>query len=416
MKTHHLLLIPTLTLSSLAETKFMELQPIFNGKDLTGWSGEGYTVEDGAIVCTPQGKVLATDRRFSNYVLEFEFKLGEGANNGLGIHYPGTGDPSATGMELQILDNGADKYKDLEPAQFHGSIYSMVPAEKGALKPAGEWNVQRVTVNGKNVSVELNGEEITRGDLDELQKKFPEHAGVKRRAGQLAFCGHGDKVAFRKLRIGEFPPIANVDGVRAAGFKSLSEDEGLEAWKVEPGSEGHWFNHNGIIKYDGRSTAEEKNLWTRDSYKDFTLVFDWRWAEKGPMMKRPILGVDGNETGESVEVEELDSGVFLRGSSKSQVNLWNWPAGSGEVYGYRTDKKQPAEVRAAVTPKTKADKPLGEWNRTMITLKGDRLSVFLNGEMVIENAQLPGIPAEGPIALQHHGHAIDFANMWIKED
>jgi hypothetical protein len=75
----------------------------------------------------------------------------------------------------------------------------------------------------------------------------------------------------------------------------------------------------------------------------------------------------------------------------------------------------PPEVKAAVTPKLKADKPIGEWNRTMITMKGDRLTVSLNGKVVIDNAQLPGVPASGPIALQYHGGRIDFANLWIKE-
>lgn len=412
----HLFLIPALTMSSLADTKVMDFMPIFNGKDLSGWSGDGYIIENGAIVCTPQGRVLTTDHRFANYVLDFEFMLSEGANNGLGIHYPGTGDPAYTGIELQVLDNSAEKYKDLKPFQFHGSIYTMAPAKKGALKPVGEWNLQRVVVNGNEVKIELNGKEITHADLGQLQQKFPKHAGVKRRAGHLAFCGHGDKVSFRKLRICEIRPGANDAGVRSAGFTPLSVGEGLKSWKVEAGSEDHWVMFNDIIKYDGRSTAKEKNLWSKESYKDFTLVFDWRWTGKGAMTKRPVLGADGNETGETVEVEELDSGIYLRGSSKSQVNLWNWPVGSGEVYGYRTDKKQSAEVRAGVTPKKKADKPLGEWNRTMITLKGDRLSVTLNDVTVIENAQLPGIPAEGPIGLQHHGHSIDFSNVWIKED
>ncbi len=413
MKSHFFLL---LAMATMAQSKPMDFLPIFNGEDLKGWNGEGYIVEDGAIVCTPQGRILSTDFRFANYVLDFEFKLTPGANNGLGIHYPGHGDAAYTGMELQVLDDTAEKYKDLKPYQFHGSIYTMVPAKKGALKPVGEWNLQRVVVNGDEVKVELNGKEITTGNLRELQQKFPDHAGVKRRSGFITFCGHGDKVSYRKLRICELPPAANVAGVRAAGFEPLSEGEGLGSWKVEPGSEGHWINFNGIIKYDGRSTAKVKDLWSKKSYKDFTLVFDWRWSAKGEMMKRPIIGADGNETGEMVEVEELDSGIYLRGNSKSQVNLWNWPVGSGEVYGYRTDKKQPADVRAAVTPKKNADKPIGEWNRTMITLKGDRLSVMMNDEIVIENAQLPGIPAEGPIALQHHGHGLDFANVWIRED
>ena len=110
-----------------------------------------------------------------------------------------------------------------------------------------------------------------------------------------------------------------------------------------------------------------------------------------------------------------DSGIYLRGNSKSQVNMWCWPIGSGEVYGYRTDPSMSDEVRAGVTPKTNADAPIGKWNRFIITMKGDRLSVDLNGETVLENAQLPGVPERGPIVLQHHGDPIEFANIFIKE-
>ena len=110
-----------------------------------------------------------------------------------------------------------------------------------------------------------------------------------------------------------------------------------------------------------------------------------------------------------------DSGIYLRGNDKSQVNIWCWPVGSGEVYGYRTDASQPAQVRAGVTPKLRADRPPGQWNRFVITMKGDRLTVVLNGKTVIEEAQLPGIPAKGPIALQHHGDPVQFANLYIRE-
>ena len=114
-------------------------------------------------------------------------------------------------------------------------------------------------------------------------------------------------------------------------------------------------------------------------------------------------------------VDAGDSGIYLRGNDKSQVNIWSWGIGSGEVYGYRTDPSMPTEVKAGVTPKMKADKPIGQWNRFIITMKGDRLTVDLNGSTVIENAQLPGVPKEGPIALQHHGSPIQFANIYIKE-
>jgi hypothetical protein len=102
-------------------------------------------------------------------------------------------------------------------------------------------------------------------------------------------------------------------------------------------------------------------------------------------------------------LENADSGIYLRGFSKSQVNIWCWPIGSGEVYGYRTDRAQPPEVRAGVTPKVRADRPVGEWNSFEITMRGDKLTVLLNGQEVLRDAALPGIPAEGPIGLQHHG-------------
>lgn len=399
---------------SAAETPAQQVS-IFNGKDLTGWTGEGYVVEDGAIVCTPEGRNLTTERIYSNYALDFEFKLPPAGNNGIGIHYPGTGDAAYTGMEIQVLDNSSEKYKDLKPYQFHGSIYTMVPAKKAPLKPVGEWNSERILVNGNLVQVTVNGELITEGNLDELNKQFPQHEGAKRRSGHIAFCGHGDRVSFRNLKVTEIAPHANDEGAKAAGFTKIFDGSTLDGWESEEGDKGHWEPGNGILKYDGHSEAKDKDLWSQKEYGDMTLIFDWRWSAAGPLMKRPVIGPDGKETGEMVEVEELDSGIYLRGNSKSQVNLWNWPCGSGEVYGYRTDKSQPAEVIAGVTPTAKADKPLGEWNRTMITIQGDRLTVTLNGKTVIQGAQLPGVPAKGKIALQHHGSHIDFANIWIKE-
>lgn len=392
---------------------------LFNGKDLSGWSGDGYAVEDGAIVCTPAGKSLMTEQTFSNYVLEFDFKLPAGGNNGLGIHYPGSGDGAYEGMELQILDNSSSKYADLKETQFHGSLYMLAPAKKSGLKPVGEWNHEKVTVSGAGLTVELNGEIILRSNLDELATRNPAHKGVKRRAGRIAWLGHGDKVAFKNIMITETPPSANTEGVMAAGFKRLFNGKNLDGWKH--GNSPEWTASNGILKHSGRR-GDPADLWTEKEYGDCTLVFDWRWSGGGPMMKRPIVLPDGSEkTGpdgkpELVEIEELDSGIYLRGQSTSQVNLWNWPVGSGEVYGYRTNTAMPPEVRAGVTPKTKADRPVGEWNRTMITIKGDRLSVSMNGRVVIENAQLPGVAEKGPIGLQHHGAAIDFANFWIKEE
>jgi hypothetical protein len=175
------------------------------------------------------------------------------------------------------------------------------------------------------------------------------------------------------------------------------------------------------LKHTGEK-GETTDLWTEERYRDFTLVFDWRWSGRGEFKQQPIILPDGSEkTGpdgkrETAEVEELDSGILLRGQTKSQVNLWNWTVGSGEIYGYRTDPKQSAEVKAAATPSQKADLPIGEWNRMMITVKDQQVSVTLNGIGVIDKVTLNEMPEEGPVGLQHHGQAIDFANMWIRRD
>jgi len=178
-------------------------RPLFNGTDLTGWKGKGYIVEDATIVCTRKGGNLVTEETFTNYILEFEFKMEPGTNNGLGIHYPGQGDGAFTGMELQILDNTAPKFAKIRDYQYHGSLYSMQAAKREGLKPVGEWNHQRVTVNGPVVTVVLNGIEILNANLDEHEKAHPKHEGVKRREGHIALLGHRSIVTFRNIRIAE---------------------------------------------------------------------------------------------------------------------------------------------------------------------------------------------------------------------
>lgn len=196
------------------------------------------------------------------------------------------------------------------------------------------------------------------------------------------------------------------------GFVSLFDGKNLDEWKIPEGDGGHWKIVDGVIDYDARSEAKgEKSLVSKRTFGDFVLSLDWRLKET-PYINPNIAyilpdgtharGVDGKEL--KLALPDSDSGVYLRDiNGKSQVNMWCWPIGSGEVYGYRMDKSMPAAVRAGVTPKTQADKPVGQWNHFDITLKGDRLTVVLNGITVIEHAQLPGIPAKGPIVLQHHG-------------
>jgi hypothetical protein len=179
-----------------------------------------------------------------------------------------------------------------------------------------------------------------------------------------------------------------------------------------------------VIKYDGKSTAEgeNKNLWSEKNYRNFELIADWRQSGEAVVDTVPVILPDGSYIdgpgGKPLSVPVMDagdSGIYLRGSSKAQVNIWNWPIGSGEFYGYRLDMDLPAAVRAGVTPKHRADLPIGQWNRFHITMIDDRVTVVLNGVTVIDDALLPGVPSTGPIALQHHGDLMEFANVFIKE-
>jgi len=190
-----------LIVSSLATAE--ESTPLFNGKDLTGWTGADYEVKDGVLICS--GKVLRTEKQYSNYVFEFDFLLPKGGNNGIGIHYPGEGRPSGAGMELQILDNTHPKYSKLKESQYHGSLYKLQAAKRGFLKPVGEWNHQKVTIAGASVLVELNGSVILKANLEELSKQNPKHKGVKRRSGYICFCGHGAPVQFKNITLLQLP-------------------------------------------------------------------------------------------------------------------------------------------------------------------------------------------------------------------
>jgi len=230
------------------------------------------------------------------------------------------------------------------------------------------------------------------------------------------------------------PALHAAENQPPAGFVALFNGRDFSNWKVPEGDNGHWKVLDGVIDYDAESESKgDKNLWTERDFGDFVLLVDWRIKET-PYVNPNVFHIlpDGSH-GRDVKGKELrmplpdsDSGIFIRGSGKHQLNIWCWPIGSGEMYGVRMDRTMPAEVRASVTPRTQGDKPIGEWNRFEITVRGDTVSVVLNGKKVITGAKIPELPARGPIALQHHGAKRDgkwtsppalvqFKNIFVKE-
>ena len=197
--------------ASAAEPGFVAL---FDGKSLDGWQivgqkGRGYVVENGLLVCPADGGGnLFTTKEYSNFILRFEFRLFEGSNNGIGIRAPLEGDAAYKGMEIQILDDGAAIYRGkLRPAQYHGSIYDVVPARQGFKKPTGEWNSEEITAKGRSITVILNGTTIVDADLDSVRDPavLAKHPGLARSGGHIGLLGHGTRVEFRNFRIQELP-------------------------------------------------------------------------------------------------------------------------------------------------------------------------------------------------------------------
>jgi len=412
--------------------------PLFNGKDLSGWvivnvAPTTFTARDGMIVSTgkPTG-TMRTERMYENFVMELEWRhMQKGGNAGVfiwGDPLTHVGQPFSRGIEVQVLDGRETKDytsdgdvfsiwgASMKPDRPHPSGWERcLPSEKRS-KPSPEWNHYRITCNNGVLKLAVNGKEVSGGSM------------CRPRKGYICLESEGSECHFRNLRIQELPstnPSPDEIASPAKGFVPLYTGLDLTGWRQVEGQAGHWQPKDWVLHYDGKSEAKEskdKHLWTAKEYGDFEMVVDWRLTAKSVKKSYPVVLPSGenklDEKGQPVmkEVDDAgNSGILLRGSEDAQVNICCYPVGSGEITAFRTNKQLPASVRAAVTPKEVADAPLGKWNRFLITLKGDRVTVVLNDKTIIDKAQLPGIPSRGAIGLQHHNEVVEFSNIFIRE-
>jgi hypothetical protein len=414
-------------LSSFGATPEPGFTSLFDGKTLNGWKlvgkhGEGYGVKDGVIyVGKDGGGNLFTEKEYADFVFRLEFKLDPGSNNGIGIRAPLEGDAAYVGIELQVLDDHLDKYGKLRPEQYHGSVYDVIAAKRGALKKPGEWNEQEITAQGRRIKVVLNGQTILDADLNSVTnvEKLQKHPGLLRESGHIGFLGHNDYVEFRNIRIKELPAPAPRDNTPPPGFKALFNGRDLDGWKglmaapndnplkraalspdqreqkqkeADENMRAHWKVEEGQLVFDGKG----RSLCTQQDYANFELYADWKLPPQG------------------------DSGIHLRGSP--QVQIWDphtlptkhgSEVGSGAFYNNQKNPSKPLKV---------ADKPIGEWNRFRILMLGEKAHIFLNGELVVNNVTLenywdrkqPIFPT-GQIELQNHGDKLWFKNLYIRE-
>ena len=430
---HRVKLFPVAALVVAALTSCVTAQheagfvPLFDGKTLNGWTpkeGSGYGVTNGVIYCGKgRGGNLMTDKEFDDFILRFEFKLEDGSNNGIGIRAPLGGDAAYLGMEIQILEDGAadrGKWGKLRAEQYHGSIYGVVAAKRGALKPPGEWNTEEITAQGRHIKVIVNGKTIVDANLNDVTDPeiIRQHPGLFRERGHIGFLGHGDYLEFRNLRIKELPRTGK-DNSAPEGFTALFNGQNLDGWKgllkgpndnpikraaltpeqkteaqkeADEDMRAHWSVANGEFVFDGKG----RSLCTAKDYANFELLVDWKIPAQG------------------------DSGIYLRGSP--QVQIWDpftqppkhgSEVGSGAFYNNQKNPSKPLMV---------ADRPIGQWNQFRIVMVGERAHIFLNGELVtrdtvLENYWDRALPifASGQIELQNHGDSLWFKNIYVRE-
>ena len=411
---------------SVATPREIGFMSLFDGQTLKGWTlvgkhGDGYGVTNGVLYCARGGGGnLFTEKEYEDFIIRFEFKLEDGSKSGLGIRAPLEGDAAFLGMEILILDDVAaerGRWGKLHPDQFHGSIYDVVAAKNGALKPPGEWNTEEITARGRQLKVVVNGITILDTNLNTVSDPLTiaKHPGLFRERGHIGLLGQNDYLEFRQIRVKELPRTKNAKA-RPEGFTALFNGDDLTGWKglvadpkqratMKPAElttqqaqanelmRANWRVEAGLLVYRGTNFD---NLCTTKDYANFELVADWKIAPYS------------------------DSGFYLRGTP--QVQIWDpftqptksgSEVGSGGLFNNQANPAKPLRV---------ADKPVGEWNRTRIILVGDKVHVFLNDELVVNNTVLENYWQRdlslfpiGPIELQAHQTPVWFKNLYVRE-
>jgi hypothetical protein len=415
---------------------------LFNGRDLSAWVRENcaedtFTVREGLIFDTglPMG-VMRSARMYENFILEFDWQhMVSGGNSGCfawSDGLPHVGGPFPRGIEVQVLDPGFAKIHKGENEWYtcQGDLFpvqgaTMKPfgriSKNGArsfpiedrTKPSPEWNHYHVVADRGELRLSINGKEVTVG-----KECVP-------RRGYLSLEAEGSETHFKNLRIKELPSSNTPPELTAKayeGFKPVFSGKDFGGWKFNDGMSAVWSTLGSHFVSKAGVTGGGFDLWSEKRYRDFELCVDWRLVKKPEMKALPTFTEDGvyarDVQGKVVQKEISDggeSGIALRGSANYLVGIWSQPMGSGDVQVAKAEDGISDEMRRVTFPKVKADAALGKWNRFFITLRGDRVTVVLNDQMVLENVELRGIPAEGPIALQYRGDEVEFANLFVRE-
>lgn len=355
-------------------------KPLFNGIDLAGWQGmqgeaTNWGVRDGLLTGTGRGgsQWLATDKEYGDFELTLEYKLPKNGNSGVFIRAPKEGAPWVTGMEIQLLDDYSEKWKNLKPDQFTGAIYAVQAPSKRVTKPAGSWQALRIYCIGKQCRVWVNGQQVIDADLDQLAEKYAKKVpGLKRKTGLIGVQNHGDPVSFRNIHIQE---------VTADSWIKLFNGSDLDGWyenkfKHKP----EWKIIDGILTGHGG----QGYLASLEKFDDFELYAEARISDTG--------GRRGNSGIYFRCAEHADKSQEFPPGYEAQLDHGDHNNPTGSIYALN--------IEGARAPKSSAKD--GEWVSMRIRAVGNHLQTWVNGKPGADCRDPGNGDKKGSILLQMH--------------
>jgi hypothetical protein len=345
---------------------------LFNGKNLDGWvpvnvAPSTFTVVDGMLHCDgrPTGE-LRTERMYQNFVLEVEWRhMVPGGNAGIFVwadDITSRGVPFHRSVEVQVLDHA---YGNTRSHTTHGDIFPIHGARMTPINgrggsrafpteersnPSPQWNHYRITCDDGAIALEVNGAQVTRGHSASPSK------------GYICIESEGGVVDYRNLRIRELPhtPVDEQDvAVRDRGWQTLYTGVDLCGFEASPEAAAAWQVRDWILASPGEGEEADRTLVTEESFGDHGFLLDFRSSQP-----------DGEPTH-----------LWLRGVEAGSVSLA--PAGKG-------------------------------WKRLEGELIGDRLTLRLDGEVLLADQALVGLPPSGPLVIRPGG-PVELANLFVRE-
>jgi len=337
---------------------------LFNGHDLDGWQVRGgqWVVQDGLLVCQGGKGWLRSEWEYEDFVLRLEWRVGKGGRGGVFLRASSVGKPWPEHYRIELGDG------------VRGDVVGLVPARKGLIKPAGQWNLYEITCVGNEVRLKINGQEAYDPAADGHP---PFRIGARR--GYIGLQADGTRVEFRNIAIREigFRPLFN--GKDLTGWQPMGK---RECWRVEDGK---------IVCHPGGGFW----LRTRRQYENFVLRVEYKIAKGG------------------------NSGIFFRSALQGNPAYTGMESQILDDYGRPPAINTSGAIYGSLAPRRNMSRPPGQWNYVEITCDGPLVRIWMNGETIVEtrmdeHPNLRKRVRRGFIGMQDHGARVEFRNIRLR--